>query len=73
MRLEKIEVSIRTQLSLIMGDEAGIYWFENPANFRNASRHATLLTNLQTECAGAMMMPLLASNSVIPITSRQAG
>lgn len=47
--LEKIEVSIRTQLSLIMSDEAGIYWFENPANFRNASRHATLLTNLQTE------------------------
>lgn len=47
--LEKIEVSIRTQLSLIMSDEAGIYWFENPANFRNVSRHATLLTNLQTE------------------------
>jgi len=47
--LEKIEVSIRTQLSLTMGDEAGIYWFENPANFRNASCHATLLTNLQTE------------------------
>ena len=47
--LEKIEVSIRTQLSLIMGDEAGIYWFENPDNFRNTSRHASLLTNLQTE------------------------
>lgn len=42
--LEKIEVSIRTQLSLIMSDEAGIYWFENPANFRNVSRPATLLT-----------------------------
>lgn len=47
--LEKIDVSIRTQLSLIMGDEAGIYWFENPDNFRNTSRHATLLTNLQSE------------------------
>lgn len=47
--LEKIEVSIRTQLSLIMGDEAGIYWFENPANFRNQNRHASLLNNLHTE------------------------
>ena len=47
--LEKIEVSIRTQLSLIMGDEAGIYWFENPTNFRDSNRHATLLNNLQTE------------------------
>lgn len=47
--LEKIEVSIRTQLSLIMGDDAGIYWFENPANFRNATRHAALLNNLHTE------------------------
>lgn len=47
--LEKIEVSIRTQLSLIMGDEAGIYWFEKPDNFRNYNRHAILLNNLQTE------------------------
>lgn len=47
--LEKIEVSIRTQLSLIMGDEAGIYWFENPANFRDANRHAGLLNNLRAE------------------------
>lgn len=47
--LEKIEISIRTQLSLIMGDVAGIYWFENPANFRNANRHASLLNNLAEE------------------------
>lgn len=47
--LEKIEISIRTQLSLIMGDVAGIYWFENPTNFRNSNRHATLLNNLAEE------------------------
>ena len=47
--LEKIEVSIRTQLSLIMGEEAGIYWFENHENFRDTNRHINLLSNLQAE------------------------
>lgn len=47
--LEKIEVSIRTQLSLIMSDEAGIYWFENPSNFRDSNRHTALLSSLHTE------------------------
>lgn len=47
--LEKIEVSIRTQLSLIMGDAAGIYWFEDPANFRDANRHSSLLRSLNEE------------------------
>ena len=47
--MEKIEVSIRTQLSLIMGDCAGIYWFEDASNFRDANRHSSLLANLQTE------------------------
>lgn len=47
--LEKIEVSVRTQLSLIMSEEAGIYWFENQANFRNSKHHANLMNNLQME------------------------
>lgn len=47
--MEKIEISIRTQLSLIMGDEAGIYWFENSTNFRNTDRHAALLAGLESE------------------------
>jgi len=47
--LEKIEISIRTQLSLIMSDEAGIYWFEDSSNFRDTARHADLLTNIQSE------------------------
>lgn len=47
--LEKIEVSIRTQLSQIMGDYAGIYWFADAANFRNVAGHASLMRNLQNE------------------------
>lgn len=47
--LEKIEVSVRTQLSLIISDTAGIYWFESPANFRDAQRHSSLLKSLGDE------------------------
>lgn len=47
--LENIEISIRTQLSLIMGDAAGIYWFTDAANFRDDTRHASLLRNLEEE------------------------
>lgn len=47
--MEKIEISIRTQMSLIMGDEAGVFWFEESSNFRDANRHAGLLANLQSE------------------------
>ncbi len=47
--MEKIEISLRTQLSLIMGEEAGIYWFADPCNFRDANRHAGLLAKLEAE------------------------
>lgn len=47
--MEKIEISIRTQLSLIMGDEYGIYWFEDSSNFRDANRHTGLLASLESE------------------------
>lgn len=47
--LEKIEISIRTQLSLIMSDIAGIYWFTNAVNFRDNNRHTFLLRNLEEE------------------------
>ena len=49
VELEKIEVSIRTQLSLIMAEDAGVFWFTNVSNFRDASRHAALLRSLQEE------------------------
>ena len=47
--LEKIEISIRTQLSLIMSDTAGLYWFENPLNFRDTNKHSSLLRSLAEE------------------------
>lgn len=47
--LEKIEISIRTQLSLTMSEEAGIFWFEDEANFRDFTRHNHLLSNLGYE------------------------
>ena len=47
--LEKIEISIRTQLSLIMSDTAGLYWFENPSNFRDTNKHSSLLRSLSEE------------------------
>ncbi|MBD5220440.1 MAG: Abi family protein [Bacteroidales bacterium] len=47
--LEKIEVSIRTRLSLAMSEETGIYWFENSDNFRDETRHHGLLSSLLIE------------------------
>ena len=47
--LEKIEVSIRTQLSLTMAGDTGIFWFADVANFRDANRHTSLLRNLKDE------------------------
>ena len=47
--LEKIEVSIRTQLSLIMSQNAGVYWFIDTANFKLNQLHNNLLTNLKSE------------------------
>jgi abortive infection bacteriophage resistance protein len=47
--LEKIEISIRTQLSMVMGESAGIYWFENSQNFRDTDKHSSLLRKLQEE------------------------
>ncbi|MBO5024777.1 MAG: Abi family protein [Bacteroidaceae bacterium] len=47
--LEKIEVSIRTQLSLIMADAAGVFWFADTSNFRDVNRHVSLLRSLQEE------------------------
>ena len=47
--LEKIEVSIRTQLSLIMSQNAGVYWFIDTANFKLNQLHNNLLTSLKSE------------------------
>lgn len=47
--LEKIEVSIRTQMAYILADEIDIYWFSDSANFANPTKHATTLSNLKAE------------------------
>ena len=47
--LEKIEVSIRTQMAYILSNEVDIFWFEDSANFVSASKHAGLVTSLKSE------------------------
>ncbi|MDE5584907.1 MAG: Abi family protein [Muribaculaceae bacterium] len=47
--LEKIEISIRTQMSLIMSDHGGIYWFADVNNFSKPNNHAKILASLNAE------------------------
>ena len=47
--LEKLEVSIRTQMAYILSDEVDIYWFADSANFVSAPRHAALIGSLKSE------------------------
>lgn len=47
--LEKIEISIRTQLSYIQTANAGVFWFANTDNFNQSSFHQTLIDKLQGE------------------------
>lgn len=47
--LEKIEVSIRTQMAYILADEIDIYWFLDSVNFVNPIKHSATLANLKTE------------------------
>lgn len=47
--LEKIEVSIRTQMAYTLADEIGIYWFSDSVNFANPIKHAATLANLKAE------------------------
>ena len=47
--LEKIEVSIRTQMAYILANDINIYWFADSNNFVDPLKHSTLLSNLQAE------------------------
>ena len=47
--LEKIEVSIRTQMAYTLSDEVDIYWFADAANFVSTTKHAGLIASLQSE------------------------
>lgn len=47
--LEKIEVSIRTQMAYILSNDIDIYWFADSSNFTDSVIHANLLQGLQKE------------------------
>lgn len=47
--LEKIEISIRTQMAYILSCEKDIYWFEDSSNFQNPIHHTALLDKLKAE------------------------
>ena len=49
--LEKIEISVRTQMAYKLADEIGIYWFADSNNFIDQSKHAIVMTNLKSEFA----------------------
>jgi len=47
--LEKIEVSIRTQISQIMSDKYGPFWFTNSKLFSDPDKHAKLQDSIANE------------------------
>ena len=47
--LEKIEVSIRTQMAYTLAEEIDIYWFSDITNFTNPAKHAMTIANLKGE------------------------
>ena len=47
--LDKIAVSIRTQIAYVLSDEIDIYWFANSDNFVSATKHAGLMSSLKSE------------------------
>lgn len=47
--LEKIEVSIRTQMAYKFAKDAGIFWFAESANFTVPDKHSALLASINAE------------------------
>lgn len=47
--LEKIEVSIRTQMAYTLAEEIDIYWFSDITNFTNPAKHTMTIANLKGE------------------------
>ena len=47
--LEKIEVSVRTQLSFSMTDNAGNFWFADSSNFSNTAKHTGIIASIKNE------------------------
>lgn len=47
--LEKIEVSIRTQMAYRFAKDAGVFWFSESTNFTNPEKHSALLASIKAE------------------------
>ena len=47
--LEKIEVSIRTQMAYQFAKDYGVFWFSEGANFTNSEKHSALLASIKAE------------------------
>ena len=47
--LEKVEVSIRTQMAYQLAKDYGTFWFLDSVNFTNHEKHANLLTSISAE------------------------
>lgn len=49
--LEKVEVSIRTQMAYQLAKDYGTFWFLNKDNFTNSEKHTNLLASISAELA----------------------
>ena len=47
--LEKIEISVRTQMAYIISQQSGAFWFANSANFVDEQKHNNLLQSIKDE------------------------
>lgn len=47
--LEKIEVSIRTQMAYTLAEEIDVYWFSDSAHFTSLAKHTATVANLKAE------------------------
>lgn len=47
--MEKIEVSVRTQMAFQFADKYGAFWFLDSKNFTNDEKHSNLLASIKTE------------------------
>lgn len=47
--LEKIEVSIRTQMAYRFAEDAGVFWFSDSNNFTDSEKHSALLASIRAE------------------------
>ena len=49
--LEKVEVSVRTQMAYLLARDYGSFWFMEKDNFTNSEKHTSLLASISAELA----------------------